>query len=68
MAYTLPKQLTNIRPAGAGTHLVRLADQPLDVRLKALDDVIHTAKTRSEAELLLSITLAPGDHGGRIAA
>jgi hypothetical protein len=47
---------------------VRLADQPLHVRLKALDDVIGTAKTRREAELLLSIALDPGDHGGRIAA
>ncbi len=45
---------------------MRLADIPLEVRLKALTRV--EAKTEAEAITLLRIALDPGDAGGRIAA
>ncbi len=66
--FRLPQHSTDIRSAGVGSKTVRLADVPLEARLKALDEVIGTAKTRREATRLLRLVLEPGDAGGRIAA
>ena len=64
----MPKHQPDTSPAGVGSSLVRLKDVPLEVRLRALDEVIPTAKTQREARRLLRLTLDPGHASGRIAA
>lgn len=56
------------RPHPTGTKLVRLADVPLDLRLRALQRALREAKTDDEAHRLLMLAIDPGHASGRIAA
>ena len=56
------------QPPGVGNKLIRLADIPLDQRLRALSRALRTAKTDQEALRLLMLAVDPKNAGGRIAA
>jgi len=56
------------KPEPTGTRLVRLADIPREVRIRAAGECAREAKDRRERARLFMLALNPGDAGGRVAA
>lgn len=56
------------KPQPCGSRLIRLADIPKHLRMRAARSAVCEAKDEREAQRLLAIALDPGDAGGRIAA
>ena len=56
------------RPDPTGSRLVRLADIPLEVRLRAAELCMAEARTDEEAARLFELVYDPGDVSGRVSA